>query len=69
MIGVQYMGLGDQEKAMEHLLTGLGNKGESFFIIDLEHDPFFTPLKNNPEFRNAVDRVNRDFKLPKKQNG
>ncbi len=64
MMAVQYCALGNYEKALDHLEKVSHNKAESFFEIELETDPFLTPLHNMPRFKKIVEEMKKEFGLP-----
>jgi TolB-like protein/class 3 adenylate cyclase/Flp pilus assembly protein TadD len=63
MLAVQYAGLGMDQEALMHLEKGVRSLGESFFVIGLKDDPFFTSLHDHPEFQKILEIVDQDFTL------
>ncbi len=61
MLAVQYCGLGNYPKTLEYLAKGVDDKGENFFVINLDKDPIFQPLWNDPAFKKIVEKVKKDF--------
>ena len=61
MIAVQYCGLNNSQKTLEYLSPGYYSKGESFFLIDLENDPFFECVRETPEFKNIAEKARTEF--------
>lgn len=57
MIATVYMGLDDQEKALEWLELDIADGGQGHFIWGLKEDPIFKPLMGNPRFDKVLSVI------------
>ena len=63
MLAVQYLALGNKEKALEHLEKSIYSGGEGFFVLGLEDDPMLKPLWHDPEFKRIIGLMKKEYKL------
>ena len=57
MIAAVYMGLDDQEKALEWLEQDIADGGQGHFIWGLKVDPIFDPLHGDPRFDKVLSVI------------
>ena len=62
MMAVQFLALGEKDKALYHLERSIHTGGEGFFIVNMEDDPMLKPLKNDPVFKKIVSEAKKAYK-------
>ena len=63
MLAVQYVGLGDEEKAIHHLERSSRTDGEYFFILGVKEDPLLEPLHDHKDWDSVVKLMHAGYKI------